>query len=342
MGSMNLDKSGAFMSNHQNWSELHTLAVIHEKPSWDMPPGTISAILQKLPSLQHLVLSGLYPDDFHNGTLLMLPPLKSLRLEELHGITDQGLEQLAYSRLAFSLERLSLCGLELTSLRTIQVLFSEIDHLKHFTLHQDTAPQLSQTHLIASTNFSLSSSSLEYLHWDTLALGHGVTILANSIASGRFPNLCKVKVPCDFDGAIQRLCRPILLRPLTPEDTDILEVLENHWGYFRSLRYSQVHAQIRIRECRKQPSVNVVVQDEDDNVQHEHAIGSYLGNIASNIDYSLEPAVEGTSTALADIALATYPGGYLGIIPGPWQDYYTAPDGPDGTRELILDLDAFF
>jgi hypothetical protein len=312
-----------------------------------MPPGTISAMMQKLPSLQHLVLSGLYPDDFHNGTLLMLPPLKSLRLEELHGITDQGLEQLARSRLAFSLEKLSLCGLELTSLRTIQVLLSEIDHLKHFTLHQDTAPQLSQTHIIASTNFSLSSSSLEYLHWDTLALGHGVTILANSIASGRFPSLRKIKVPCDFDGAIQRLCRPISSRPLTPDDTNILEVLENHWGYFRSLRYSQVHAQIRIRECRKQPSVNVVVQDEDDNVQHEHAIGSYLGNIASNIEYSLEPAVEGTSTALADTELATNPGGYLGIIPGPWQDYYHARGGgpgpgPDGTRELILNLDAFF
>jgi hypothetical protein len=169
-----------------------------------------------------------------------------------------------------------------------------------------------------------------------------VTILANSIASGRFPNLRKVKVPCDFDGAIQRLCRPISLLPLTPEDTDFLEVLENHWGYFRSLRYSQLHAQIRIRECRKQPSVNVVVKDEDNNVQHEHAIGSYLGNIASNIEYSLEPAVEGTSTALADTGLATYPGGYLGIIPGPWQDYYTAPGGPNGTRELILGLDAFF
>ena len=257
MNSSTLPRPEAFMNCLENWSELKTLVITIDKAGRDMPPGTISAVLQKLPSLQHLVLDGLYPADFHNGTSLMLPALKSLRLEELHGITDQGLEQLAHSRLSFSLERLSLCGLELTSIRTIHALFSEMKHLKRFTLQQDTAPQLSQTHLIANTNFSLSSSSLQYLQWDTLSQGHGVTVLANSIASGRFPHLRKVKVPCDFDGVIQQLCRPMSSRPLTPEDFHTVEVVENNYGYsgLYSLS-SQIYAQIRIRECRRQPSFN--------------------------------------------------------------------------------------
>ena len=338
MGSSEFDLPKTFTSCHAKWTHLETLVLIQLQGGLSLLAGTISAIAQRLPSLQHLVLSGLNPGDFHNGTLLMLPPLKSLRLEELHGITDQGLEQLAHSRTAFSLERLVLCGLEITSLRTIQVLLAEMVHLKRFTLHQSTSPELSQASVLASTTFSLSSSSLEFLHWDVLAGGHSTTILANSIASGRFPNLRKVKVPCDYHGAIQRLCRPISHRPLTLEDVEIYRAYESGYGYFRSLQYSQIQAQIRISKSRKQPSFNVVVQDEDDTVQHRHVIGSYLGNMGSNIEYSLEPAIERTSTALAEVKVATYPARFLSGDAGPC-GYY---ENPDDTKEFVLDLVVFF
>lgn len=329
----------SFSSYHDNWNQLHTLAMVHQSPGWNLSPGLVTAVLQKVPALQHLILSKLQPADFHNGTLLMLPPLKSLRLEELHGITDQGLEQFAHSRTAFSLQSLALCGLEITALRTTQELLSGMLNLRRFTLHQNTSPELAQMQMVTSANFSLSSNSLEYLHWDVLTPGYGTAILANSIASGRFPKLRKVKVPCDSDGAIQRLCRPVSYRPLALEDLQVLEDLDDKWHYHRSLEASQIEAQIRIHESRKQPSFNVVVQDEDANVQHEHTIGSYLGNIASHIEYSLDPAVEDTGSALANIDLATHPGPYLTRFHGKW---HGCNDSPDGSREFLLGLDMFF
>ena len=332
------DRPGALLGYHDNWTQLQTLVIVQQNAGWNLVPGLVTAILQKLSSLQHLVISGLHPGDFHNGTLLMLPALKSLRLEELHGVTYQGLEQMARSRIAFSLQKLALCGLEITSLRTIQELLSEMVNLKRLTLHQDTSPELAQAHMVASTNFALSSTSLEYLHWDVLTPGHGTTIVTNSIASGRFPNLRTAKVPCD-NGAIQQLCRPIPYRTLAMEELQALEALDDSWGYYRSLGASRIQAQIRIHQSRKQPSVNVIVQDEDSTVQHEHAIGSYLGNIISKIEYSLDPAVEDTGTALADTQLATYPGPYLTNFEGKWKG---CNDTAAGTREFKLDLDIFF
>lgn len=337
--SSSFNRPGPFVSSFANWTQLHTLVVVEHGLHCSLPPGTITSLLQKLPALQHLSLSRLSSSDFHNGTLLMLPPLKSLRLDTLHGITDQGLRLLADSRTALSLQNLSLCRLELTSLRTIHALLSEISNLRRFTLHQNTSPELSQMETVATTNVTLSSASLEYLHWDILAPGHGRTLLANSIASGRFPNLRTVRVPCDFDGAIQSLCRPIAYQPLTAEDMQTLEIFESQWAYSRSLLASQIKAQIRIRQSRQEPSINVVVQDEDSTVQHEHFIGSYLGNIASPITYTLDPAIGGTSAALADMQLATYPGPYLTSFPGYWTG---CNDNPDGTKEFRLDLEMLF
>lgn len=180
--------------------------------------GIITAVAQRLTSLKHLALGCLSPTDFHNGTLLTSPPLKSLRLEEVHGVTDQGIDQLVHSRLAMSLERLVLVGLELTSLQSLQSLFTNLTRLCSFSLVQDTSPEI--PHPLSETNnyFSLASATMRYLHWDVLTRGTSTVIVANSIAAGKFPNLRTVKVPCDDDGAIQNLCRPIALEPITGQD----------------------------------------------------------------------------------------------------------------------------
>lgn len=341
-----IDTPGAFLGYHSNWRQLKTLVL--SQPSVltsELPLGTVNAVLQILPSLQSLVVRGLRPAEFHNGTLLMLPSLKSLRLEELHGITDLGLEQLAHSRLAFSLEKLVLYGLEITSIRTLEALFSNMPRLLRFTLHQNTSPELPQSYVASRTSFSLSSDSLTYLHCDVLAPGHSTTLLANSIASGRFPKLRKVKIPSDYNGAIQRLCRPIARQPLKQDDFDTIDKLESKPGFYRSLQASQIQAQIRIRESRMQPSFDLVVQDEDEAVQSRHFIGSYLGNMASKIEYSLEPAVENGHTALAETWLLTCPGpmlSYHSYREDPqtlWHSYCSAPDD---TRELLFDPDELF
>ena len=53
--------------------------------------------------------------------------------------------------------------------------------------------------------------------------------------------------------------------------------------------------------------VDVVVQDENEAIQQKHTIGSFLGNIGSRIEYSLEPAFEGTDDAIAQIGEVSMP-----------------------------------
>lgn len=285
---------------HSGWQQLETLALC-TTGNISLGIGVVSAIMQRLPNLKHLLISGLGRHDFHNGTLLSLPALRSLRLEHLDGITDQGVEQLAYGRLALSLESLTLVGLELTSLRVVQILLANIYRLRRFTMVQDASIGFQPGLESASMLRCLESSTLQYLHWDVLVAGCGTTLIANSIASGRFPALRKVKVPCDYDGAIQALCRPIAHKPLDANDLELIERF-NTQRYERFLRVAEIQAQLRIRASRQQPSFNVVVHDENKRISATHVIGSYIGSMGSKIEYSLEPDVEGSHYALIDFS----------------------------------------
>jgi len=289
-----------WLGAHYGWHRLETL-VICSAEHLDLGPGMVSAVIQQLPSLTNLMLSHLSKYDFHNGTLLSLPSLRSLRLEHLSGITNQGIEHLAYSHTGVSLERLSLIGLEVTSLRAIQALLANLTRLRCFTMVQDTSPEPQPGIERASSARGMESPSLQYLHWDVLVSGSATTMIANSIASGRFPALRKVKVPCDYDGAIQVLCRPIAQEPLDADDLELIERF-NTVRYERFLRLSQIQAQLRVHESRQQPSFNVIVHDENKRISATHTIGSYVGSMDSKIEYSLEPDVEGSHYALIDFS----------------------------------------
>ncbi|KAI7671986.1 hypothetical protein KC318_g3144 [Hortaea werneckii] len=293
-------KLGFMFDCHDGWIQLDTLMLCSNE-GFHLGAGSISALVQRLPRLQHLMLSRLDRYDFHNGTLLSLPPLKSLRLDHLEGISNKGIEQLSVSRLSLSLENLSLVGLELTSLRTLQSLIANAVPLRQFAFVQNTSPEFQPGMESTSSLKGLESKSLEYLHWDALIPGSGTTLVANSIASGRLPALRKVKVPCDYEGAIQSLCRPIARKRLTSGDMELLARLSGSERYERNLRLAQIQAQRRIRECRRQPSFNVVVQDEDRTISAQYMIGSFIGNVDSKIEYSLEPGLEGSDSALVEL-----------------------------------------
>lgn len=287
-----------FVHCHEGWYHLETL-VLKADAGVDLGMATVSAILRKLPRLQHLMISGLHRADFHNTTLLTLPTVRSLRLENLGGLTDQGVEQLAFSRLALSLEKLTLVGLELVSLHTVQTLMSHLTRLRKFALVQNTSPEPQTGVKTAKKPMPLSSPSLRYLHWDCLISGSALALLADAIEDGKFPKLKMAKVPCDYDGLIQRLCRPMPLKKLTSSDLDHLaQHTQNR--YERNLRTAQIQAQIRVIQSRKQPSINVVVQDESMEVQSLHTIGSYIGSMDSKIEYVLEPEVDGKALAELD------------------------------------------
>ncbi|KAK3111011.1 hypothetical protein LTR53_014139 [Teratosphaeriaceae sp. CCFEE 6253] len=287
---------------HDDWHQLETLALC-SSPYLDLGIGMVSAIMQRLPNLQHLMLSGLFRQDFHNGTLVTLPALRSLRLDHLEGLTDHGVEQLAHTHTGSSLESLSLVGLELTSLRTIQQLLAHLSRLRKFVLVQDTSPEMLPGMQATTASTALASASLEYLHWDVLVPGTGTALIANSMASGRLPSLRRVKVPSDYDGAIQALCRPIVQQTLDATDLELLERFnKNSDRYERFLRVAQIQAQLRVRESRQQSNFNVVVHDEHKRVSATHTIGGYLGDLGSKVEYCLEPDVEGSHDALIDFA----------------------------------------
>lgn len=278
-----------FIHFHDDWLGLETL-ILAGDPGVDLGIGSVSAILERLPSLKHLMLSGLHHSDFNNGTILALPALKSLRLDALAGVTDEGIGRLASSRLMSTLERLTLVNLELLSLRTIEALLTDLPSLTTFALIQDTSPE-PQAGVSFSMPLLLASQSLTRLHWDCLMPGTALSWFADAIEGNRLPGLKSIKIPCDYDGILQGLCRPIPRQKLTSQD---LQYHDTHteYTYERDLRVAQIQAQLRVRESRRKPSFTIQVEDESE-VQHTHLIGSYLGNMGSRIEYDLTPVVAG-------------------------------------------------
>lgn len=290
-----------FIHFHDDWMNLETL-IIAGDPGVDLGIGSVSAILERLPSLKHLMLSGLHHSDFNNGTILALPALKSLRLDALAGVTDEGLEQLASSRLVSTLEKLTVVDLELQSLRTIEALLTNLPRLSSFALKQDSSPE-PQAGVSFSQPISLCSTSLTHLHWDCLLPGTALSWFADAMEGGRLPGLRSIKIPCDYDGVMQGLCRPIPRLQLTSYDLQYHDA-HTEYTYERDLRVSHIQAQLRVRESRRKPSVTVQVQDESMEVQHTHVIGSYLGNMESRVEYDLRPSVAGKAMAeFNDVAL---------------------------------------
>lgn len=193
-----------------------------------------------------------------------------------------------------SLERFSIIGLEITSLHTVQALLRELPRLRSFCLIQETSPELQEVFSFTGRSFSLAAPTLERLHWNTILSDSATAILANAIAAGKFPQLRKVSIPSDTDGAVQKLCRPIEQRRLTHSElTGHLYALRSaSLDYRETTHFMEMEAQLRAKRARKDSVFSVTVEDEDGVEQFQWA-GSYLGNIISKIEYCLKPDIEG-------------------------------------------------
>lgn len=285
-----------FFKCHEKWSNLETLVVREGGPF--LSSGNMYGVLRQLPTLRDLALIGLSSSSFHDGTLQALTGLRSLRLEALQGLTDLGLQQ-SLPKIAASLQRLSLVDLDIKSLRTLSHVLANFSRLCKFVFVQDGPPglPLGADVTLAKELPLLSSPSLTYLHWETLIPGSANQALETSIRKKGFPCLRVLRVPCDADGSLQSLCRPLARRQLTEQQVKAYELREAQ-GYTRDISHARTAAQLRIRGSRHTPAMSVVVQDDDSHVQHTHVIGRYLGDIQSHITYNLEPDFEGTSQAL--------------------------------------------
>jgi hypothetical protein len=198
----------SFLAHHNNWSYLQKL-FLHCGPGGTIDANLFPNLLWSLPNLDNLHVSSFPASSFNDSTLLSLPCLKTLRLENLPGITATGLSSYASPRRTDSMTSLSLIQIPLLSLPVLARLFAHLKSLTRFTISQ--APSLS---LPVGTEIFLhpylASNTLQYLHWEFTNPDNdkGTDIMAKAILHGGFPALKTIRAPTDHDGALQKLCRP--------------------------------------------------------------------------------------------------------------------------------------
>ncbi|KAL7820000.1 hypothetical protein V8C26DRAFT_378252 [Trichoderma gracile] len=204
----------AFLDSHRNWTSLSKLSILCQPGATLAPHRLLSKTLTFLPSLQHLHLCNLPPNAFNDNNLLSLPPLKSLILSRIVGITSSGLTSFATRANTSRLERLELRHTPLTSLPALARIFSHLPSLRVFALAQSFPPVMPETDSFALWMMPyLASASIVKLHWDITS--HPATtnsaddILARSIEAGGFPALAVLRTPNDPEARFQALCRPV-------------------------------------------------------------------------------------------------------------------------------------
>ncbi|KAI9771662.1 MAG: hypothetical protein M1840_001877 [Geoglossum simile] len=291
------EAAAAFLRHHDKWQSLHTL-FLHALGKGILEHELFVAVFSRLPSLEKLCVSNFSSEDFDDSTLQALPPLRCLRLQDLHGLTDNGVFRFVSRPASQSLESLSLINLELMNLAVISKLFASLHKLRRFTLLQDSSPELPVGGLVLQP--VIASSSVEYIHWDILVPGSANDNLARSIRFRGFPNLRMLRAPSDHHGILQAVCRP-LERIARGSDKFIAarrEFAEQHSPrYSRVLPVARNGAQDRIEEARRYVQFKLVVE-EDGIVKQIFHMNGFMGLIGSGINYSLAADVKGSDNAV--------------------------------------------
>lgn len=312
-----------FLANHINWNDLSSLA-IHCSEGGYIDTSTLSVSISKLPALTHLSLSAIpgLPQSF----LTEIPPLKSLHLSHLSCLSDQALSEFATTPTVTTITSLSLNQVPLTSLAILARILSNLVSLRSFVFIQDSPPTMPRDTSVFLHPY-LASASLKKLTWDVLspnadASSDATAILVSGLQAGGFPNLQRVKAPCDYKGIIQSLCRPQerIPSPLSIgwEQLNTLDKrkdsgIEGILGLSslssigdrltRSLRAARTAAQERIESARSKAMFDVFIEDwsipELPLLVGTFHFGGFVGKIGSNcrIVYDLTEDIMGKDHA---------------------------------------------
>lgn len=306
-GLMDLAQKDMFAGFHDMWSSLTTLLLHspnqgilekdvfvklrdHADPRNIRGPG----ILQRLPSLQHLCISNFDMDDFDDGTLQHLPPLQSLRLQDLEGVTFWGLSEFSRKRNASGIRSLALVNMDVLYISAISKLLVRLKNLRRFTLVQDTSPDVPPGEIVMQP--IVASPLLEFLHWDILVPGSASETLVTAIREGGFPRLRTIRAPSDHYGLIQAICKP-RAQIESASDWSAKGVAAGITP--GGLRAARRAAQQRLEDAWMTVQYKVVVQ-EDAVVNEIFDFNGFMGTVGSQIEYSLEPDVLGSDHALID------------------------------------------
>ncbi|KAF6844752.1 hypothetical protein CMUS01_00818 [Colletotrichum musicola] len=312
-------QSATFLEFHVDWAYLTTLS-IHCLPGATLSPDNlISSALMHLTALQHLYLSRMPVTAFNDNTLLSLPPLRTLSLSHVPGVTSAGISALATLPTSQAIQKLTLRHVNLDSLPALARIFSNFTYLETFSLVQSFAPTLPEDTFIWLMPY-LASGSLRKLHWDitsnTVSANAADSILARSIAAGGFPSLRSLRAPSDPDGVFQALCRPQeradmasdrfrapIARtasfpatnpasPTKPLHSPTAAATPPGTETFREcsdLHQARLAAQARLEAARPFPRFFVNVIDEDGTLLEKYGLAGFVGTAESRITYNLRP-----------------------------------------------------
>lgn len=266
--------------------------------SGNMDYRAFAATFRTLPALKHLLISDFDDTQFNDRTLQAIPPLRSLRLQDLDGVTERGLLKYADSFAARALESLTFINLEVTSAALIALFMVNLEHLTRFTISQNASPSVLPGSALTAPIYQ--SESLEYLHWDVVGYGPSYTDVASAISLGALPSLRIIRAPSDDDGLLQALCRPTADITL-PEDAQYVYLSDPEDPFAHpTLPMARRAAQNRLISARAEPYIKIVV-DEDGVIQHTYTLTTYMGILGSKIRYSLLPDVEGSEEAISGL-----------------------------------------
>ncbi|KAG6021887.1 hypothetical protein E4U41_002368 [Claviceps citrina] len=309
----------AFLEQHRAWTKLTSLSVQCLPDAILAPQTLLARTLTVLPSLQHLHLHDLASSAFDDSSLVDLPPLQSLTLSNISGISSNGLSAFATRANSQPLRNLVLSHTPLTSLPALARILSNLTSLASLSLVQSFPPLMpdSDSFVLWMMPY-LASSSVSKLHWDISSHPDGVNaadeILARSIAAGGFPSLRLLRAPNDAEGIFQQLCRPVERIDLPGDRFRRMSVCESgttaRWSPTKSLVKSsttsslpsmicpsphtslvtaRLAAQARLERSREAHLFHVKVTDEQGDLVESFGLSGYMGTVGSKINYHLLP-----------------------------------------------------
>jgi len=298
-GLMDREQVEGFLTLHVAWTSLTTL-FLHSHDQGILEREVLIETLHILPSLQHLCISSFHMDDFDDSILQRLPPLESLRLQDLEGVTFWGISDFSRTAAAQGICCLSLINLDITYLSAVSNLLLHLNRLTRFTLVQESSPEVAPGELVFQP--IIASQQLKFIHWDILQPESANENLASSIRAGGFPNLRTIRAPSDHYGMLQALCKP---RAQIEHSRDKYRGSQQPGlsrppdSIKRNLVDARKEAQKRIEEAQKTVAFKVIIE-EDGVVEQVYDLNGFMGTIGSKITYSLDPDVSGSDGAVVD------------------------------------------
>lgn len=337
-----------FIRLHSRWSSLDTLVLSCA------PGGALDhyqmffATIDYLPTLKNLHVSGFSAHDFNDQHLHALPStLQSLRLETLPGISEEGVVHYITSILPLEdrayLTSLSLVDLNFHFLSSVTSVLGHLYNLRRFTVVTSSLNPPTGIPVDEIWQPYCASRSLEYLHWEINPWINSPPpdfanyILAESIRTGGFPHLRRVRCPNDPGGIMQSVCRPIIppSKLVIGPDGEFTErppakcfgcanrtsdhpsgtCTAGSLSHIRDRAFARAHAALyparRVGHndvCRYSvvedvdPYIRIVASDEDGMLIEAYDTPNFLGSLGSDVpEYWLGSDIDGCDGALAKI-----------------------------------------